>query len=270
MGISIGEIVLHRIDREAARLFDLRDVAAAGEDAEAVHQMRVSVRRIRALLRAFAPILPEPLLSLDPPLQWIGGSLGAVRDLDVLRERFPSCLIKIDAARSVRLSQLREDLSSDRFESLVGTLRSAGDHRRYDTALAGAPFELVAPDILRRQYLKVKELGSVTEPAQIHRLRKRAKRLRYVSDCFTDSYGKAADRFSGALRALQDLLGQYQDDVVAEQLLAEIGCDETLEAGKLHGLEEALSDLHKQWRKLKRAMKRKRSDVWKARSDDLG
>ena len=48
--------------------------------------MRVATRRMRAILRAARPLLdPEWVRSLRAELGWLGGALGPVRDLDVLR-----------------------------------------------------------------------------------------------------------------------------------------------------------------------------------------
>src|SRR5690606_18087206 len=54
-----------------------------GEDIEALHQMRVSTRRLRATIRVFDAILPPAMEHFRDELQWVGHELGAVRDLDV-------------------------------------------------------------------------------------------------------------------------------------------------------------------------------------------
>ena len=63
-------------------------------DPEHVHQARVGVRRLRSVLRSFAPLVATPLGEVDDSpeiwfaelrdeLKWLGGALGAVRDADV-------------------------------------------------------------------------------------------------------------------------------------------------------------------------------------------
>ena len=57
-------------------------------EVEPLHQMRVGTRRLRSDLRTFRPLLDRDWAeSLRAELKWLGGSLGAVRDLDVLLER---------------------------------------------------------------------------------------------------------------------------------------------------------------------------------------
>jgi inorganic triphosphatase YgiF len=51
---------------------------------EALHQLRVSLRRLRAAFAMFKPILPGKELSkMDAEIRWMGGELDTARDLDV-------------------------------------------------------------------------------------------------------------------------------------------------------------------------------------------
>ncbi len=59
-----------------------------GENIEALHDMRVSTRRMRAAYRIFeAYFEPKAVRSFNKTLRRIGAALGAVRDLDVLLEK---------------------------------------------------------------------------------------------------------------------------------------------------------------------------------------
>src|SRR5579859_1327131 len=54
-------------------------------DPEAVHQMRVGLRRLRAAMTMFKPLLGDPVSqSLRSELRWLQQTLGAARDWDVL------------------------------------------------------------------------------------------------------------------------------------------------------------------------------------------
>lgn len=56
-----------------------------GRDIEELHEMRVGVRRVRALLDIFGPSLaPGTAEDLVPRVKKLGKKLGPVRDLDVL------------------------------------------------------------------------------------------------------------------------------------------------------------------------------------------
>lgn len=59
--------------------------ASNSDDPEYIHQMRVAVRRLRAALRLFEPLLPAGFAAqLLPALRELMGMLGAARDYDVL------------------------------------------------------------------------------------------------------------------------------------------------------------------------------------------
>ncbi|MBW0094267.1 CHAD domain-containing protein, partial [Pseudonocardia sp. KRD-188] len=70
-----------------------------GEDIEDLHQMRVSVRRMRAALKAARPLL-DPVWAdgLRAELGWLGGALGPVRDLDVMLLRLRAEVAALPAA----------------------------------------------------------------------------------------------------------------------------------------------------------------------------
>ena len=58
-----------------------------GRDPESLHDMRVAVRRTRALLRAGKKLIAADMSGLDERLKQLGAVLGEVRDLDVLLAR---------------------------------------------------------------------------------------------------------------------------------------------------------------------------------------
>ena len=81
-----GEVVLAYLDAQAARLSAL-DLAVRRDKPDAVHQMRVTVRRLRSTLQSFTGICPGPDTEhLRAELKWLGGVLGAARDTEVLAD----------------------------------------------------------------------------------------------------------------------------------------------------------------------------------------
>ena len=58
--------------------------AMIGGDVEALHQMRVALRRLQAAISAFSTIVADSdWQKIRSELRWITGALGPVRDLDV-------------------------------------------------------------------------------------------------------------------------------------------------------------------------------------------
>jgi CHAD domain-containing protein len=231
-----------------------------GDDPEQVHQARVATRRLRSDLRTFRSLLvPEWDAALRSELQWLGAELGAVRDTEVLLELLRGKVVRLtDADRPVGehlLGQLLRRWEETRVELLVA-LRS----RRYAQLLdrlvdathapallpeADEPARTILPRLVRgpwRQLRRsVEALPEVPVDEQLHAVRIRAKRSRYAAEAVAPALGAPARRFAKAVAALQEVLGDHQDAVIAASWLrgvaqhAETG-EEVFVAGVLTGM----------------------------------
>jgi CHAD domain-containing protein len=77
-------VLLTYLDAQAARLKFL-DLAVRRDEPDAVHQMRVTTRRLRSVLRSFPMILPsDATRHLRDELKWLGAVLGEARETEVL------------------------------------------------------------------------------------------------------------------------------------------------------------------------------------------
>jgi len=201
-----------------------------GEDPEDLHQMRVSVRRLRAVLKSAPGSVPES----DPlraELGWLGGALGPVRDLDVLIDRlraesddFPDderrvAATLLDGLVTERLAareRLTTALDSPRYRTLLGHLAQAANS---DIAPSAEEPELM--DLVRAPYRKlrkvVRALPADPPDEQLHRLRILGKRLRYAAELVKPITGKQLKELVRASKELQEVLGEHQDACVAEQ-----------------------------------------------------
>src|SRR5688572_8696952 len=84
---TVGELVSAAFANSARQLILNDPSVRLGDDQEAVHDARVSTRRLRSDLKTLQPLLDESaVILLRGELQWLGGLLGAVRDTDVLAE----------------------------------------------------------------------------------------------------------------------------------------------------------------------------------------
>ena len=201
-----------------------------GEDPEDLHQMRVSVRRLRAVLKSAPGSVPES----DPlraELGWLGGALGPVRDLDVLIDRlraesddFPDderrvAATLLDGLVTERLAareRLTTALDSPRYRTLLGHLAQAANS---DIDPSAEEPELM--DLVRAPYRKlrkaVRALPADPPDEQLHRLRILGKRLRYAAELVKPITGKQLKELVRASKELQEVLGEHQDACVAEQ-----------------------------------------------------
>lgn len=214
-----------------------------GEDIEALHDMRVATRRLRAAMAAFRPYLSPRLLAFRDEFGWIATALGEVRDLDVQLERMaewragfpPERAHALDALEDIlharRLAARKRmllALDSRRYERLVNRFAAALRHGPPRTFVPGrAPVLAVAPDLVEKRYRAVRKAGDRIDksspPERYHALRIDAKKLRYALEFVgAGIYGKPAVDFSARVTALQDVLGLHQDAYVAMDMLQEI------------------------------------------------
>jgi triphosphatase len=242
--MSAGEAALHVGLRCAAALFDNLELLLATRDVEALHQARVSVRRLRAFWSLFGPVLDSPgAEGPEAELKWISGLLGEARDLDVfLADALPAARAAhpeeagfdgLERAMRARRDQaytvLEQALESERFLSLSLDLARAlaGDTAAADnpvTAAAGRPVLDFVRDRLDPRLRKVLKKGenlAGLEPGERHRVRIKAKKLRYMVEPFEAlAPRKPYGRLLQGLNALQDELGAMNDVRVSAALMA--------------------------------------------------
>ncbi len=213
-----------------------------GEDVEALHDMRVATRRMRAAFRLFGDYLDmEELAPIVKGLRRTGRVLGAVRDLDVFwlktqryLESSPGKSADLDPLQAVweaQRARSREEmlayLESDRYarfkEQFDEFLQAPGAGTQ-----AGEPaayhLRHVVPTAVYQRLAAVQSFdelvsGSDAPLSRYHQLRIVSKGLRYALEFFQEVLGPEAETLIDEVKALQDHLGDLQDAVVASNLL---------------------------------------------------
>ncbi len=236
---SVAELVCFAIASGTVRLIEHDPEVRLGSDPEAVHQARVATRRLRSDLKTLEPLLsPTDIARLRDDLAWVGGLLGAVRDLDVLSHRVEKRSKRLPRAedeasasivsllredRRVRWLELVEAMGSARYVNLLETLVTASHdppvtdewpHRRARPVL-----RKLVQKTWRRTARAVTGLDREPPDPALHEVRKRAKRARYAAELGRGLFGKPARRLAKRLEGIQDELGELQDAVVAEESL---------------------------------------------------
>jgi CHAD domain-containing protein len=285
-GISIRDVARFAIGSGAERLVQNDPAVRIGSDPEAIHQARVATRRLRSDLKTLEPLLDRAFVkTIRDELRWVGELLGSVRDDDVLIGRVDEmgrALRLAPDATSAIITELRQDrstnhrelvdaLASRRYVDLVRTLISAAEAPPLADGIdgerrAGPRVRKLVHRSWRRVSRAVKSLGPDPDDAALHELRKRAKRARYAAELASNaSEDKDAARLADRLADLQDLLGEAQDAVVADDRLAGLVRDERLHgraafaAGKLAcAIGEARSDARDRWPAAWKAARAKR------------
>lgn len=225
-----------------------------GRDPESLHDMRVAVRRTRALLRAGEQLFTNDVSGFAGELEWLGEKLGAVRDLDVMIDRLRAESADLDAAALLR------DLGQRRSRARSSLLKALNSARYFDLldrfvleidALAPSGDAATLNDVAERELKalrkRVRKTGGDAPDEELHGLRKRGKRVRYAYELV--GKGSVVRR----AKAFQDVLGEHQDSVVAEATLRELAAvspEHGVVAGRLIERERnARADARKSWRK---------------------
>jgi inorganic triphosphatase YgiF len=221
-----------------------------GDAIEAVHQMRVAMRRLRAALGLVGRAFPSPALeSMNGEAKRIAAVLGAARDWDVLIDGlragplqrfggtpgFNALIVAAEAkakARHAAVSRLVAEKSVPRFvlslERFVASRawRDGADQERL-TAL-DEPAAVFAARSLERLDRKVHKRGRrfrKLTPEGRHALRIALKHMRYATEFFGGLFHRAAaaERYGRRAAKLQDLLGKINDATIALRLVGELG-----------------------------------------------
>ena len=217
--------------------------ARLGEDPEELHQLRVTARRIDATLGLFRRQLPAALVRARKPTKAILRSLGAARDLDVELSELARYCAHLPEEERAAAEPLRALLERDRSRARSRMVRSldAEPTRHWLETLTQAtnaehgagngadPAMVVMPERVRRRFRKlrksVRKLRPKSSMEDYHLVRRRAKQLRYATECGAVMFGKPANDMLKALRRMQDKLGAHQDACMAQNRLAAIAAD---------------------------------------------
>jgi CHAD domain-containing protein len=241
-----GDVVLAYISQQSGRLRSL-DIAVRRDEPAAVHQMRVTTRRLRAVLQAFPMVVLEPTTHLNGELKWLGQVLGDARDAEVLERYFEERLTSTPVELVIGPAQARVVAHfAPAHAAARGAVLEALDSARYfgilhdldrlleeplQTAAAAQPAAEVLPKAVAHTYRRTKHRmhqarrapqGSQRDAA-LHEARKAAKRARYAAEAVEPVFGKQAWRFAKRMKAVQSVLGDQHDAVVAAGVAREIG-----------------------------------------------
>ncbi len=249
---SVQLLVQHQLTTQL-EVLHRTDPAVRQNLPEAVHMMRVAVRRLRAALTTNRPFLDRTMTDpLREELGWLSDALGAARDAEVQRARLDAAVdalveehpdIDWNQARARRglrssllerhtsaLTDLDAVMSSDRYAALLDRLRefvadppwTEKAHKRIRGAY-GVRAEREMRRLGRRMHAADDPALSHEERAEaLHDARKAAKRVRYAVEPLIPVYGEPAAALRTRLKALQSALGHHQDTVVTRTYLLDL------------------------------------------------
>jgi CHAD domain-containing protein len=238
--LSSGDYAAELIQRQTRRLGKLQAEVLADRDPEGLHQLRVSLRRLRTALGQFGAALEMPDAVSDRRIAKVARRTGLTRDLDVMRDRLTSTwLPALPGPEQQALKPVLKQLARDRqaaFEGLAATLRE-GPYLKLLARLhkwQQAPrFTAIGQRPLRGWLLEWQgqAIGSlflqtgwfVTDPHDqaLHELRKTIKGVRYSLEYLEPFASEALAGWLAELRRAQDCLGDLHDLQVLSEALSD-------------------------------------------------
>ena len=219
---------------------------------DALHQMRIGLRRLRTAISLFSEIVRDSQVGhVKAELKWLGKELSPARDLDALlgevmrplRKQHPKHRGLQSLHRSFSRQRLHEykraadTVQSQRFRRLLIDTLAWIEVGEWATTTDEAarlrrdrPVEDHAADQLRRRRKKIRKRGRVIEeldPERRHKLRIQVKKTRYATEFFAGVFhqkksAKRGAKMLGALKRLQTSLGGLNDVTTRRALCEEI------------------------------------------------
>ncbi|MGW1776615.1 CYTH and CHAD domain-containing protein [Streptomyces sp. NPDC002104] len=269
---SVGAHVLAYL-REQRDTLIAQDPAVRRGLPDSVHQMRVATRRLRSAFKTHRRVLdPAATGPIGEELRRLATELGVDRDQEVLLERIQSGLDALP--RTLVLGPVRGRLKIWNVARRTGSRRAALaalDSRRHVALLnsldalladppllkaAARPAESALPAAVLADYERLAHriAGALSmDPGEardlaLHEARKAAKRARYAAEAAVPALGKPARKLAKSVKAVQSLLGDYQDGVVAREALRALAVqaagagESAFTWGVLYAREEALAE----------------------------
>jgi CHAD domain-containing protein len=266
-----------------------QDPLVRADAPDAVHQMRVACRRMRALLAAYRGVVDAERVSpLRDELRWLGEVLGAARDSEVVRDRLRAEAAELPAELVLGPVERRiVETFATRYRAAHDRALEEMDGARYfalldalDALVATPPLGPKAPEpaveVYRARLAKTwKRTARLTRAAraeedaearehELHEVRKSAKRARYAAEAARSTLGDEAHAYGKAMKAVQEVLGEHQDSVVARGELRALGVaaqadgDNAFTFGLMYGHEQvraaqALARFDDAWKEARKA-----------------
>ncbi len=242
---TVGEQAHAVLSQHYRQILKLRPKVISDRSPEALHRLRIELRRMSTALQVFDSALKLPKQATAKRLKSLGSALGTQRDLDVLIQTLNDDFRpRINETEQAQLDKLITKLKQRRRKAL-GVTRGLLDtpfkkfRTLYDSWLqhpdyqpqADYPLTLILPALLSPLLSRLLShpawllsapdptLTTTPQDKQLHELRKVCKQVRYQVECFKSYYGEAYRCWLQELRTLQESLGAVHDaQVLLEQL----------------------------------------------------
>ncbi len=217
---------------------------AEADDPEAVHQLRVALRRLRVFLGLLQRVAPATqLVKASADAKTLASAFGAARDWRLLLQRlereFPDPSKEPGASELLAAARRRVDETQESARAALGApaARDLLDETR--AILESRVWRNLAPSLSQKQTARpfaFRQLSRLHKaaasrckqvetlaPLRRHEARIALKKLRYAAEFFETLFEKDRARdYIDRLATVQEWLGEDHDWTTAERLLGEI------------------------------------------------
>ena len=211
--------------------------ARRAQDPEFLHQLRVGVRKLRVHLRLFRGVLGhQRARAIKHELSWLFRLVGTQRELDVfehatlptlrgladqsLQRTLEHALTKEKKQQHARFARALEGARYRKLELALVNLTAELAHAERKGERNARKWLIKHLDEHRERVAGMARESDFSDATAVHELRKELKKFRYAAELgrggFADDSTKA---YLSQLSKLQDMLGAWNDSVVAEAWL---------------------------------------------------
>ncbi len=238
---EIGRTCLHDFHLNVPAMANFGEI-------EGVHQGRIAIRRLRAAMTFFKPmIFGGSYRRLNGELKWLAGLLGAGRDLDVLQPQLPhgtgtgtanswetEVSNRIEGRRLLARRAAMESLESERgrrlFVDLLAWIESGAWQRQPSRKTEKSIFAFARVRLKKRLLKLVTQAEDLAnlDAGALHEVRKEAKNLRYMAEFFSALRGVANHQehykeMLACCEKLQDAIGVIRDEEARTEFMRNEG-----------------------------------------------
>ena len=228
---------------------------------EAVHDLRVAIRRFTQALDISKPFLPSRAVKkIRRRIKAIMTLAGAVRDCDIALKLVTFSKAKDAATVAAKLRTRRTNaqkvlaasLRQWTAENSVSKWRHVLEGEAATSKSPSATVEAVArrelPRLAEAFFREGRHAASQEASAkQLHKFRLAAKRFRYSLELFAELYGPVAGDWVEQLRTTQALLGSINDCAVTRRLVEELGAAAGMVAALKNRQKRKTREFRKAW-----------------------
>jgi CHAD domain-containing protein len=250
----LADYIYPAIQKQYVTILTLEAKVLADNDVEAIHQMRVSLRRLRSQIQAFGSILDIPKCIGEKQIGKIAKVLGKVRDLDVLQNTCKHHQSNLPDPEQIHLEKIASIISKRRRKEIIKVkLMLNGQDYQYfklginnwlnnpqylptaQVEIRSILSELLLPTIsnllINPSWWIDLDLDSEIDSEQVvsqlllahgdifHDFRKQVKATRYLMEIFADRYPPQYLDYLKDFKQIHQLFGNIQDNLVLDRFI---------------------------------------------------